>query len=758
MRYVFKLATWSLLTMIPFGFFSSAYSLPTDPMLQMQTSGAITVVWFTELPFAANYVEYGETFSKSVVAHTTRLSKMREDSTNGQGPIAKAIYRHEAVLTDLVEKTPYRVVSVDFSGNRVESNAFFCNPSPQKGRALKILFTSDHQGKPMVAANLQKVKEVEPNIDAVFFAGDCVDHADKASEWFGRNGFFACFQGSAQKEQHGTTYNGGAILQYAPMFCAIGNHEVMGRWNPAKSLDEQFNDPYPLGEKGFNCDSYQEIFTLPESSSGGKTYYAITYGDIRLVVLYATRIWRTPNFGLKGKYTEDPSTFAQLEKWGHGDFIFEPIQRGSPQYNWLEKELQSPEFKEAKYRIVMLHNPLHSLGENSIPPFTDPQQRIELDSKGEIQAIRYEYPRKEDYLIRDIEPLLEQSEVDLVLCGHSHVWNRFQSLQGMHHLETSNVGNSYGAYLDKKRALMPGGIGDENYVAMGDPNGLTPIVPTIAPLRSEDGAALPYISSNTITVFSIFSTDTGAVDSYYFDTEHPNSPTVHFDRFYLRQNRPIYQTATSIQEVKEYAQKSQLPDLVVFDIDNTLIESARQIALDPSTNGFLRKRFPENSEEIIRGIQSHVPWKLCESQAVEVVKFFQSQGVQVIGVTKRSPLIRGSVYSQLLENGIDFRLNALLVEDAFYENGILYAQSDKGTALKRLLEKAHWNWRDQTIYFVDDRKSHLEDYHKAFLSEINMVAFEYTYSHSQQVDISILTRQLEDFLSGLPIQEDAVYH
>ncbi len=545
---MFKFLTQVLLAMVPF--ISSAYCI--DPMLQMRTSGAISAVWFTEVPYATNHVEYGEGFSKSAIAQTTHLSKMREDSE--QGPIPQAIYRHEAVLSDLVEKTPYRVVSVDVSGKREESNAFFCSPPPQKDKALKILFTSDHQGKPMVAANLQKVKEVEPDIDAVFFAGDCVDHADKASEWFGKNGFFACLQGLAQKELYDATYKGGAILQYAPMFCTVGNHEVMGRWNANTSLNAQLNDAHPVA--GFNCDSYQEIFTLPKSG-----YYAITYGDVRLVVLYATRIWRTPELGKKGKYTEDPTTFADPEKWGHGDFIFEPIQRGSPQYNWFEKELQSPAFQEARYRIVMLHNPLHSLGENSIPPFTDPQRYIKVDSQGEIQSIRYEYPKEKDYLIRDIEPLLERSGVDLVLCGHTHVWNRFQSPAGVHHLETSNVGNSYGAYLDKERPLMPGGIGDENYISMGDPNGLIPIVPTLAPLESESGVALPYISSNTITVFSIFNTDTGAVDSYYFDTEHPHTPTIHFDRFYLRQN----QTATSIQEIQEYAQKTHLPDLVVFD-------------------------------------------------------------------------------------------------------------------------------------------------------------------------------------------------
>lgn len=220
--------------------------------------------------------------------------------------------------------------------------------------------------------------------------------------------------------------------------------------------------------------------------------------------------------------------------------------------------------------------------------------------------------------------------------------------------------------------------------------------------------------------------------------------------------KELVRTANSIQDVKEYAEKTAYPNLVVFDIDNTLIESARQIALDPSTNGFLRKKFPENSEEVIRAIQAQVPWKLCEAKAAHVVQFFQDQGIDVIGVTKRSPLIRESVDRQLLENGIDLTRHSLSGEDELYEHGVLYAQCDKGTALKRLLERINWDWRGKTIYFVDDRKLHLEDYRAAFSSEVQVVTFEYTYSHAQHVDESTLTSQLDDFLAGQPIREDEI--
>lgn len=606
-------------------------SLLTEPMLQDPTSGSVTVVWFTDQPGQDHYVEYGKDFSKLAVAEVFKLSRMREGGSNGEAWTFRPVYKQEAILEGITEKTPYRTVTVTTNGETLKSKIFHCSPTPNKGSPLKILFTSDHQGKPMVAANLQKVKEVVPEIDAIFYAGDCVDHADKASEWFDENGFFACLQGKAHKQLHSSIYSGGALLQTAPLFCAIGNHEVMGQWSKEKNLEAQFNDPYPrelakarfkqlfphqndpmaaekwIKDHSFNIDSYDQIFTLPTSSSGNKKYYAVTFGDIRLVVLYATRIWRRPELGIKGKYTELPATFDQPLEWGHGDFIFEPIQKGSAQYLWLEKELQSSEFQNAKYKIVMLHNPFHTLGENGIPPFTTPIQQITTDENGKITAISYDYPIEQDFLIRDLEPLFVRYEVDLVLCGHTHIWNRFRSPEGMHHLETSNVGNSYGAYLTISRNLVPG-KGDDNYRAFGDPNGLTPILPTIAPLKNAEGIPLPYISSNTITVFSIFSTDTGAVDSYYFDTMKSDSSVVHFDRFYLGQRKPAYHIVRSISDLKEYAEKTALPDLIV---------------------------------------------------------------------------------------------------------------------------STRWDYKNHLIYFVDDRKSHLEDYHRAFQAELALQLFEYTYSHSQ---------------------------
>ncbi|MBF2003095.1 MAG: metallophosphoesterase family protein [Synechococcales cyanobacterium M58_A2018_015] len=559
--------------------------LLTDPFLQLPTANSVRVVWFTEFPGSRHRVEYGENLQQVAVANTTKLSRVREDQQSNVGsqrvkkgvvegqiytqPTYRNIWRHEAEVTGLQtnQRVPYRVRS-EQNGRSVTSDQFTLAPLPAAGTPLKILLTSDHQLKPMTAANLQKVSETVGQVDAVFMAGDLVDFPDQASEWFDDNGggaFFPALQGRAayDLERNGITtrYTGGAIIQSAPLFPAVGNHEVMGRFSMEKTLREQFNDPFPraaaeqlynqvatqvnpnadpavreawLKDNTFNTDTYEEIFTLPTDSPGGKRYYAISFGDVRLISLFATNIWRVPSLepDARGRYREREADFNAVERWGYGQHIFEPITPGSPQYNWLQTELARPEFQQAKYKIVMFHHPPHCLGDNVVPAYTDPVQIIDRTPEGQITAVRYEYPLESDHLIRDLMPLLDAAGVQLVFYGHSHIWNRFVSPSGMHFLESSNVGNTYGAFVGDKQRTIPVGYA-ERYVATGNPNGLEPVMPTLQPLLNDAQQPQPYIASNDITAFSILDTGTGTVSSYRFDTRQPDSAVIKFDEFVL---------------------------------------------------------------------------------------------------------------------------------------------------------------------------------------------------------------------------------
>jgi hypothetical protein len=539
--------------------------LLSDPFLQLPTEHTVNVVWFTEFKGDKHWVEYGLKLKQQAIANTTKLSCLREDldSQIDSPPsqmTSRDIWRHEAVVQGLIanQRVPYQVKSKS-KQQIISSNIFTLASNPTTDTALKILLTSDHQLMPMTTANLTKVAETVERLDAVFFPGDLVDIPDRASEWFDdrRGGaFFPALQGRGnyQLERNGlkTVYPGGEIIQHAPLFTAIGNHEVMGRRSNT-TLKQEFSDPIPrqvaskikpsketqlnpnwIKNNSFNTDTYEEIFSLPQSDQGGKQYYATTFGDIRLISLYVTNIWRSPSLDAseKGRYQESSHDLDNTEAYGYGQHIFEPIKQGSQQYEWLNQELHSPAYQQAKYKIVMLHHPPHTLGGNIVPPYTDPQPKPAYSQDGKLRSLNYDYPIENDYIIRDLIPLLESAGVQLVYYGHSHLWNRFKSDARMHFLESSNVGNSYGAHLGNNPRPIPN-YSPENYAAVGNPNGLDAIVPNIAPLIDSMGQPMAYIASNDITVFSIFDTKTGTVSSYRYDTRKPNSEVIKFDEFKL---------------------------------------------------------------------------------------------------------------------------------------------------------------------------------------------------------------------------------
>ena len=566
-------------------------SLLTDPFLQLPAEDSVHVVWFTEFEGDQHEVVIGE---QVFTAQTTKLSRMFEDAKSRVGDqiedaqvyqtvTERLIYRHEAQVTGLSagERQSYFVRSSN-NGEVVESDTFTLAPLPASGQPLKILLTSDHQLKPMTSANLQKVAENIGVLDAVFLSGDLVNVPDRASEWFDDNrglGFFPALQGRTSyaltrtMESEGrsvsstVTYQGGEIIQHAPLFPVIGNHEVMGRYNPATTTSEQFNDPQPravaearyealadiinpegddaikaqwIQDNSFNTITYEELFTLPDNGPAGEQYYAVQFGDVYMIGLYATRIWRTPsmNDDARGKYREPQTALNTPDNWGYGDFIFEDLAMGSEQYNWLQEQLNSDAFKQSPYKVVLMHQGPHGLGENYNPVFAHPEQIIDYDANGRIEAVRYEYPLASDILVRDIEPLFNDAGVQLVHMGHSHLWFHIKNPAGVHYLETSNVGNSYGCYVAgyKERSNIPNDprFNSSDYVTTGDPHGLPAVMPSEgALLQDAAGNDVPCLDSNEMTAFSILDTASASVKSYVFDARNPDSDLLLFDEFSL---------------------------------------------------------------------------------------------------------------------------------------------------------------------------------------------------------------------------------
>ncbi|CAN5163400.1 hypothetical protein BH09ACT12_BH09ACT12_20550 [soil metagenome] len=573
-------------------------SLLTDPYLQAPTTDRVSVVWMTEYSGASHTLLVGEAVGslteaqllaaasgtatpgvRTVTASSSQLSRVSEDSRSNvpkppaadAGVVRRDVHRHEAVVSGLTSRTPYRVVSTDGDAF-VASGTFELAPPAKPGVGLSILLTSDHQAMINTPANLQLAKETIGTIDAVFLAGDLVNVPDRASEWFDDtrgSGFFPSLQGRGGRvSTGGRSYAGGEIVQSAVLYPAIGNHEVQGRRDGVSALSLDNCVPHDVAERHYaevadtvnpsgaaavkeqwiednswSTTTYEEMFSVPADSPGGKKYYATTVGDVRLVSLFSTRIWRGATADAdpadrtsKSRYQETANSLEDPMEQGYGEFVFESLAVGSEQYDWLSEELESDDFQGAKIKVVILHEGPQGIGDNIMPVFAEPD-RIEVrDSSGALTSVRYEYHPGDNMLLHDLQPLLEAAGTDLVLNGHSHLWNRYRSESGTHWMETSNTGNTYGAFdglSNRTRPLPPEPWNSDNYLALGNPGGLEPIMPTVKPFRNPDGVPLPFVQSNDLCVFTALDTAAGTVTSWVYDVKQPDTAPWVIDEFTL---------------------------------------------------------------------------------------------------------------------------------------------------------------------------------------------------------------------------------
>lgn len=183
-------------------------------------------------------------------------------------------------------------------------------------------------------------------------------------------------------------YMSGTVMRQTVLFPAPGNHDYE---NKADSLGSR-NRPY------------HQVFTLPKAgeaggvSSGTEMYYSYNYANIH---------------------------FISLDSYGteSGKKIFDTT---SVQINWLKQDLAA---NTQKWTILYWHHPPYTKGSHN------------SDTEGELIEIR-------DKVIR----ILDRYKVDLILCGHSHSYERSKIMKGHYGTESTfspalhNASTSSGLY------------------------------------------------------------------------------------------------------------------------------------------------------------------------------------------------------------------------------------------------------------------------------------------------------------------------
>lgn len=137
-----------------------------------------------------------------------------------------------------------------------------------------------------------------------------------------------------------------------PYFTAIGNHEYTG---------------IPCGTPVKWFESYM---ALPAAHG---YYYAVTYGNTRFIMLNQQQDTGCPG-----------------------------VNPGTEQYEWLLKELDSPEYKTADFHFMFMHK----------PPYSNCWAGGYYDGEAAARA--------------HLVPLIEKHGIDIVFSGHTHDYERGQ--------------------------------------------------------------------------------------------------------------------------------------------------------------------------------------------------------------------------------------------------------------------------------------------------------------------------------------------
>ncbi|MCF2447231.1 metallophosphoesterase [Dyadobacter sp. CY345] len=181
------------------------------------------------------------------------------------------------------------------------------------------------------------------------------------------------------------------FLKKFPVFPTPGNHDY-GNDDPNRQIDHKI--------------PYYDIFTLPvKGESGGvpsenEAYYSYDYGNVH---------------------------FLSLDSYGKEDQSTRLYDTLGKQVQWIKADLAANKNKD--WVVAYWHHPPFSLGSRN------------GETENDMIKIRENFIR-----------ILERNGVDLILCGHSHVYERTRLIQGFYNYSGSfnnavhNVSQSSGKY------------------------------------------------------------------------------------------------------------------------------------------------------------------------------------------------------------------------------------------------------------------------------------------------------------------------
>ena len=176
-----------------------------------------------------------------------------------------------------------------------------------------------------------------------------------------------------------------------------------------------------------------------------------------------------------------------------------------------------------------------------------------------------------------------------------------------------------------------------------------------------------------------------------------------------------------IYDLPKYLEKDML---VIFDIDNTLIEPVQEVGSDQWFKSRIDKyEFQNYSSSVAlelalkewRAVQYLTNVKVLQKGTAEMVADLQSKGIPAMGLTTRGMEMCVRAIEQLESVKIDLSKTAPSKQEAYFFNergvffteGVLFTQNThKGEALRKYL--ASIDYRPSSILFINDKLSDIK--------------------------------------------------
>lgn len=307
----------------------------------------------------------------SKVYYGTDMNNLSESAED-----ANSVTDHTVELSGLDPFTKYYYsvgTTTDVLSGPVEKHHFTTSPEPGTPQKVRIWAIGD----------FGKANSEEKDVMESYIAYN-QDTLTNVWIWLGDNAYDSGLDEEYQTKVFDTTYYG-KVMTYIPFMPCPGNHDYESISPPQSTVD-------PNNHSG----AYYDMVDVPTNgeagglASGKELYYSFDYGNVHFLSLNS----------------ELGSVINPSHDWT-GASLFGGFN-GSPFTDWLEDDLAA---NTRPWIIAYFHQPAHTAGSHNSADAWEAY----------MKAMR-----------ENINPILEDNGVDIIINGHSHVYERSYLMKGFY--------------------------------------------------------------------------------------------------------------------------------------------------------------------------------------------------------------------------------------------------------------------------------------------------------------------------------------